>query len=314
MASRRHQKPYHALIWLYENSKMHIIHFRNHPAFNESNTSMTAANNKDIKDIQTTSLRILAEVHNFCTKNDIRYFLIGGTLIGAVRHHGFVPWDDDIDIAMPRPDYEKFLSIAKALPEPFEVQNPNSHTDYIYNYAKTYDTSTTAVETFIKPFIRGVWIDIFPLDGTFNTTTGRVVHFYIIHRLSRLLMYRQKSYTKSENPFKALLQKSHYLLSLLFTRRFLIRSINKTAQIKSFDKSTYVGNLFGRWREKESVKKEVFMESEDYLFSGFTFNGPKDHHTWLSKVYGDYMKLPPIESQKPDHSLTKLDLKKPYKV
>ncbi|VVP36287.1 hypothetical protein PS874_04488 [Pseudomonas fluorescens] len=275
--------------------------------------SITSDDNLNIKAIQAKSLSILYEIHNFCSEHKIRYFIIGGTLIGAVRHNGFVPWDDDIDIAMPRPDYEKFLKLAQLLPFPLEAQDPQNHTDYIYNYSKVYDTSTTAVEDYSKPFVRGLWVDIFPLDGTFENKTARKIHFYIIHRFSRLLMYRRKSYAKSGTILKRSVQTLHYLISLFFPQQLLVSTINKLANIKSFESSKYVGNLFGRWREKEVVDKKVFDESANYDFSGIKVIGPKDYHQWLSKVYGNYMKLPPIEQQKPDHSLLKLCLNKSYK-
>lgn len=268
----------------------------------------------DIRNKQAKSLAILVGIHKFCVENNIRYFLIGGTLIGAVRHKGFIPWDDDIDIAMPRPDYQRFLALANNLPHPFEAHHLGSHADYIYPYAKAYDVSTTAVEFLVKPFARGVWVDIFPLDGTFDSPLVRKIHFHMIHRLSRLMMYREKAYVKTGGIFNRTFQNFHYYASLIFSRKILIAAIDKLARIKTFDESVYVGNLFGRWRYKEVVRRDVFMQASVYEFSEFKFYGPSNHHEWLSTVYGDYMRLPPVDKQKPDHSLVKLCLNESYKT
>lgn len=107
--------------------------------------------------------------HSFCEENEIRYYALGGTLLGALRHKGFIPWDDDVDIGVPRPDYEKLISLMKNNSERYVLESPNDNADdFFYPYAKLYDTRTTAVEHNKYKTKRGIFLDIFPIDGIGN--------------------------------------------------------------------------------------------------------------------------------------------------
>ena len=117
-----------------------------------------------LKDIQSVSLEVLKDVHDFCITNDIRYSLAYGTLIGAVRHQGFIPWDDDIDIFMPRPDYEKFCKIYPS--EKYKLISSYDQDSYLA-FSRVCEMDKTLVKEFV-PWCKcdtGVWIDVFPLDG-----------------------------------------------------------------------------------------------------------------------------------------------------
>ena len=120
----------------------------------------------DLRTFQLRLLDILTEVDKACQTHHIRYYLVAGTLLGAVRHKGFIPWDDDIDIAMPRPDYERFLRHAHEwLPAPLEVVAPEYTKHYPFAFAKVQDSHTTLLERRKLQYIGGLCIDIFPLDG-----------------------------------------------------------------------------------------------------------------------------------------------------
>ena len=120
-----------------------------------------------MNELQKCQLEILKEFIRICKDNNLQYYLVGGTCLGAVRHKGFIPWDDDIDVAMPRDDYDKFITLQDQMKKPYFIQTYKSDKNYIYNFAKVRDSSTTFVENFFacSQMNHGVWIDVFPLDG-----------------------------------------------------------------------------------------------------------------------------------------------------
>ena len=114
-------------------------------------------------ELKTIELEILREVAAFCDMHDVRYYLVCGTALGAVRHDGFIPWDDDIDLGLPRPDYERFLSLFRS--EKYTVLDSRFDDRYPYAFAKVSDNATCLVENIAQPFPMGVYIDLFPIDG-----------------------------------------------------------------------------------------------------------------------------------------------------
>ena len=118
-------------------------------------------------EMQTKLINMLKWYHEFCVTHKLRYYIVGGTMLGAVRHEGFIPWDDDIDVGMPREDYNRFLEICKGIQaHQYIVEAPTEENpEFKYLYAKIYDTTTTLVENVRNPINRGVFIDVFPLDG-----------------------------------------------------------------------------------------------------------------------------------------------------
>lgn len=118
-----------------------------------------------MNDLQKCQLNILIEFIRLCEEHNLTYYLVGGTCLGAVRHKGFIPWDDDIDVGMPRKDYDKFIQLQKEIKKPYFIQTYKSDKNYIYNFAKIRDCTTTFIEnTFVcHQFNHGVWIDVFQL-------------------------------------------------------------------------------------------------------------------------------------------------------
>ena len=137
--------------------------------------------------LQNKLLEMFAWLSDFLDKNGLRYYAINGTFLGAVRHKGFIPWDDDIDIALPRCDYQKLIELLSFQKGKYVIEYPDGRTiDYPYNIAKVYDTSTTMIESLLMEVVRGVYIDVFPLDGLGDTYNEALKTFRKIDILNKL--------------------------------------------------------------------------------------------------------------------------------
>lgn len=261
-------------------------------------------------------LDMLEFFHTTCVELNLNYYAVGGTMLGAKRHNGFIPWDDDIDIAMPRKDYEilirefnsRFGKSKYALEYPSE-QNP----EYTYLYAKLYDTDTTLVEQARKPIKRGVYLDIFPLDGIGDNLEEAKLNYSPILKRIRWHYWFVCSYTKYKVFSKKVLVFLARIINVLFvSERKLNNRINSMCKQRDFYKSEYVGNLLGAWAYKEIVRREYLGKPTEYDFCGITIYGVEKPHEYLSSIYGDYMKLPPEEKRVSHHDYINIDLNKSY--
>ena len=149
--------------------------------------------NYDIRPLQLRILKNLLAVDKVCKEHNLRYYIMAGTMLGAVRHKGFIPWDDDLDIGMPRADYDLLMANAKEwLPEPYEAVCAENDKEYPLPFAKVQDANTTLIERMHLKYLGGVYIDIFPLDGVPESRMAQRMHFakyefykrvlYLIHR------------------------------------------------------------------------------------------------------------------------------------
>ncbi len=169
-----------------------------------------AKNKPDIKIIHKYLLSSMDYFHNFCEENNLTYFIISGTLLGAVRHKGFIPWDDDIDVFMPRKDYNKLLSLHKNIQKPYALKHLINDKDYIYPCAKLVNNDLIIEEESYIRFPIGVAVDVFPLDFTFETTFLRKIQFFFAYMYKVLLRLRSGSYKHNHskiNKIKNLLHK-----------------------------------------------------------------------------------------------------------
>lgn len=265
----------------------------------------------DIKDIQELNKKILVELIRVCEESNIKYFVLGGTLLGAVRHGGFIPWDDDIDVGMLREDYDRFMKISNAMPSNYAVESAEIIESNRYFFIKIYDKNTTAVENMAKPIIRGLWVDVFPLDKTFNSKFMRKLHFFLVRFFNRLCSAKKGNYSPFEvNKFKFLLMKMIGGMIFFIPQRFLNGIYSKILKFKNSDgNSKYVVNFLGRWGEREVVPLSFFLESNKLVFEDIEVSAPSEYLKYLEAIYGDYMKLPP-EKDRVGHSLKYLNLKK----
>ena len=252
---------------------------------------------QSLKKLHQFEVMALDEFDRICKKHGLTYYLIGGTLLGAVRHQGFIPWDDDIDVGMPRKDYNEFIRIAQSeLPPQLFLQTINSDPGYDHFFAKLRINNTVFMEEAVKSSIRhqGIFIDIFPLDGC----KGRFgimkqIRKKAIIALSNVIRRRRNSYARTYlNKFR------NYLVSAVFAL-FSDKCIVCMVEKMMAGKGDYYINWSGRggWKE-DAMEKIVYNPSGELFFEGKNYSVPNALDRYLSNLYGDdYMELPPVEKR-----------------
>ena len=262
----------------------------------------------DMKTVQERGLKILLEIDAICMTNGIKYFLEGGTLLGAIRHKGFIPWDDDVDVAMLREDYELFLSKARVeLPNRYFVQTNDDDPNFPFGFAKIIDTKSKFPDNKNK-FKTGFCIDLFPIDNAHDNV--------IIHNLNIFMIKVIQGLTKS----KIVLDMSTYksaaiktavkvvsMVGKLFSTRFLMETQKKIAIMnnnkKTFNKCcysfpfNYLNRLF---------PSEIYEDVEMVVFEEYEFPAPMVWDEVLTILYGDYMTPPPLEERVPLHGFERV--------
>lgn len=254
---------------------------------------------KEISDqeLKRIELDIMVAIHQFCKANGIAYYLCGGTLLGAVRHGGFIPWDDDIDIYMPRPDYERFISCFSDAH--CKVLTYRSTRGYYLPFAKVCDNRTILREKFAPDIPScGVFVDVFPLDGLSN----EIQKASRIHRISRFLLYLAGLAGSKSQKVHSLKGLCKNIISYVLPQQWLLWAVDTFSKRYSFSNSEFVGVAFGFYGERETYMKAVFSETVDIEFEGMTFCAPKEMGQYLKTLYGNYMELPPMEKRVTHHS------------
>ena len=260
----------------------------------------------DTERIQKIVLNIMDAFIDYCEKHALRYYLIGGALLGSIRHKGFIPWDDDVDIGMPRRDFDRFHELIKEdIPEGFGICTRFSDPDWHFAMSQFYDKeSKVEIHLAEKPRIANIWIDIFPLDGLPDNKVRRnlrvkniLFHRYVVqmtHISTQVEFKRKRSF-----PERALLSLFRHipLYRVIRTER-IIDDLETILRKSDFDKSTWCGNMLGRAREKEIMRRRWFGTPIKGIFEGREVNIPENSHEILKALYGDYMKLPPEEDRR----------------
>lgn len=256
--------------------------------------------NKDLRKAQLLMLKILKEVHKICEENNIKYFLSDGTLIGAIRHQGFIPWDDDLDIGMLREDYEKFCKIApQILSENFILQNFQTDKGYGLQFGKVILKNTVWIEKVAKNTNRqwsGIYIDIFPYDNiTENKKMQKLINrLYIFIQGLILIKFKYINISNYESMAKKLkyVLKKIYLCTISKKLLIYIRdSICKRYLNKSNTLVTKYGGNFYKNQNPYNFYKDLTLQT----FEDTSFYIPKNYDKILKNLYGNYMDIPPIE-------------------
>lgn len=254
-------------------------------------------------------LLLADELKRICEKYEIHYFMIAGTLLGAVRHKGFIPWDDDMDFGMFREDYEKFLEIVE--PEldknRFYILTDRKEKKYPYNFAKLCLTGTRVFEEFSAEAnnVQGIYIDIFPFDAVSDKSFQANMQ-YKAFWLFRNLLWVKCGYggNKRKKQFSFKLAK---MISMLVSIEFLKGMKQKVITKYSEQQTAKVVTGDGTYGlKKETLPRKWLQDIASYKFENRIYPGIREHHSYLSYFYGDYMALPP-KSKQNHHSRLAVD-------
>lgn len=265
-----------------------------------------------LQESQNISLEIMHTIADICEAEQFRYSLVYGTLIGAVRHHGFIPWDDDLDIMMPRPDHDKLLSYLKKHIEEYphlRVFNHQECSAYPYMITRISDDRYEIEMANEKPYGMGVFIDIYPYDGLGDTPEEALKYGLKGDRLSSLCYQATRDHFAIENTTSALrkfIKLPVYLVSKLCGKDWFQNKLERLARVKDYDASEYVGCVV--WLSggmKDIFPRKWFDETVMAAFGKYEFRIPKEYDQILRHIYGDYMKLPP-ENERIGHHFYKI--------
>lgn len=262
------------------------------------------------KKIWLIILDLLFQIDKVCKEHHLIYFLEAGSLLGAIRHKGFIPWDDDLDILMPRRDYMTFLTLSKEFSAPYFLQTPDTDPEYFYSFAKVRNSNTTGIVKMFsyQKFNHGIWLSVFPIDN-WDEEDGEE-HYAKIKSLNIEL----STYMRMTNPHlseKDLIRVNNYSGR---NPRDIYDEVQQVGQLCNDKHTKYVtvGSTAVISYSRKLWYAEDFSSSILWDFEGFKFPVPVGYDRFLKIMYGDYMALPPVEERGLHHSGTLFDPDVPY--
>lgn len=262
-------------------------------------------NNHVLSNLQKAELEIFREFVSICKDNNLIYMICGGSFLGAVRHKGFIPWDDDIDVAMPRPDFERFLEIAPGiLSEDLYLSTYKTREDHITLVAQIFNKNKNfTLNNATKIIKTGAWIDILVIDGApepglrrkifgikymYYRMLNQFAHFDEIVNLNK----KRPWYERLAIKFAQITKIERFLNPIKIGDCF-----HKFLKKNPYDSSKYVATFMGAAKMREILPKDVYGCGSDYQYEGMIIKGPDKAHEYLSHFYGDYMTPPPSDKR-----------------
>lgn len=262
----------------------------------------------NLEEIQKHSVEILYALDEICRQEGIKYFLAYGTLLGAVRHGGFIPWDDDIDVQMPREDYDRFEEYCINHREelyPLALFSQKTVSKYPYVIDRLCDTRYSIRKDDEEDYGMGLFVDIYPLDGMGNTINEAVSIERRVHPLSSMFCQSSKKNIKigtTRKKWKIIAKYLTFHYAKLKGKHYFGRKLEAISKEHNYEDSEYVGCVVWRTYGKRDIyKKEWMDELIEHKFEDKMLMIPKQYDSILSQVYGDYMTMPPVEKRNPHH-------------
>ena len=261
-----------------------------------------------LRKLQEIEIGVLERFKKLCEENDITYYIIGGTLIGAMRHGGFIPWDDDIDIAMPRKDYCKLIDVMHESDDEVLGMEYYRDDESLYFYpVKITDKRYRIKEPRYKTGTAHPWIDILPLDGwPEGKISGRVFKLKMLYYRFLLGLHYSDNLrnVKRSGMQKAIITFARIThIGRLINPTKVKNKIDKTLSAQTIDDCRVVGTCMGAYFFHEFVPRRYFGKGSKVIFEGIEVNAPEKIVPYLTHMYGDYMKLPPKEKQVAAHNV-----------
>ncbi len=259
------------------------------------------------KSIQKKILPILETFDSVCRKYNLTYYLWAGTQLGAVRHQGFIPWDDDADVAMPRADYQILMEHANEwMPSPFKIANLQTTERYPHYFARVHDCNTTMIIRKHLGYVEGIHIDIFPLDNVPDSKMSRFIHFAKLGFYHRLLYMSSRSPKKDNKRYKSIF---YNFLQRYVSQKNILQTIDR--HIQRHNKKSTENCTDSFYGASAFVPYATLGKPTLCTFEDLQLFGVENTVKYLSDKYGDYMSLPPENARK-QHSVDFIDFDLPF--
>ena len=244
----------------------------------------------NIEQLKKIQIEILDVVSDFCEKNNIKYWIDSGTLLGAIRHKGYIPWDDDIDVGMLRCDYDRFLNEFNKSNSQYKAYSIENNKDFFYPYCKVLDTNTILFEPDKNGKQLNVNIDVFVFDQAPKSPIV-LKWTYLKRDLYQRCILIKELYTPHDNIIEKVLVRIASVFLLPFSKYYLTMKIAKNSKKYYNSNCAYLGDFMGY--SHTHLNKKIFSSCKTAIFEGKAYKIPQGYQEYLQAFYGDYLKLPP---------------------
>lgn len=266
---------------------------------------MIVLDSESLRKLQLIELEILVEIERICKKNHINYTITGGTLLGAVRHGGFIPWDDDADVSMLRSEYQRFREACKKDLDisRYYFQDIENTKGYRWGYAKVRRKDSVFLREGQEdmPYEQGIFVDIFPRDGVPNGVIRHKIHVllcFVVRKMMWSVIGRKTAKTR--------IQRWIYQLLYMISKDNILQIYRHLVQYSNKEKTKYVRTLtFPLPNQLKGYERKWYQDYTRVYFEGYEFQVEASYKKWLLQEFGEYTKLPPVEKRK-IHPITEI--------
>ncbi len=263
---------------------------------------------EQVRTLQLKQLEAMVEIDRVCREKSITYYLIGGTLLGAIRHQGFIPWDDDLDIGLPRADYDRFVELAQeAFGDKYFLQTYDTDPESYVPFAKVRVNNTIFKERsqVHMDCHHGIYVDVFPLDSVPDSRVARRSAAFYRRQLWRLISNKIGS-DPSNKPWLVCMRR---VVSRAIPLKWIIAALNFSVRKYESTSARCITNVFSPYGvEAEMLPVSSYGTPCEVEFEGCRFYAPAESKKLLKQVYGDYMKFPPLEDQVCRHPISEFSV------